>query len=39
MWAGADSRSSGPMFDDDEDDPDGHITALDAATFSKDSQI
>lgn len=39
MWAGANPRSSGPMFDDDEDDPDGYITALDAATYSKDSQI
>ena len=39
MWAGADPRSSGPMFDDDEDDPDGYITALDAATYSKDFQI
>ena len=39
MWAGANPRSSGPMFDDDEDDPDGYVTALDAATYSKDSQI
>lgn len=39
MWAGANPRSSGPMFDDDEDDPDGYITALDAATYAKDSQI
>ncbi len=27
MWAGADPRSAGPMFDDDEDDPAGYITA------------
>ena len=39
MWAGANPRSSGPTFDDDEDDPDEYITALDAATYSKDSQI
>jgi hypothetical protein len=39
MWAGADPRSTGPMFDDDEDDPDGYITALRAATYSKDFQI
>lgn len=38
MWAGANPRSSGPMFDD-ADDPDGYTTALDAATYSKDSQI
>jgi ankyrin repeat protein len=40
LWAGANPRSSGPMFDDDdEDDPDGYTTALDAATYSKDAQI
>lgn len=39
MWAGANPRSSGPAFNDDEDDPDGYTTALDAATYSKDSQI
>lgn len=39
MWAGADPRSTGPMFDDDEDDPDGYITAFHAATYSKDFQI
>ena len=39
MWAGADPRSAGPMFDDDEDDPAGYITALHAATYSKDFQI
>lgn len=39
MWVGANPRSSGPMFDYDEDDPDGYTTALDAATFCKDVQI
>jgi hypothetical protein len=39
MWAGANPRSSGQMFDDDEDDPEGYVTALEAATYSRDSQI
>ena len=39
MWAGADPRSSGPMFDYDEDDADGYTTALDAATYCDNVQI
>src|SRR6266498_1422690 len=39
MWAGADPRSRGPMFDYDEDDADGYTTALDAATYCDNVQI
>jgi len=39
MWAGADPRSRGPVFDDYEDDPDGFSTAFDAATYCDDVQV
>jgi hypothetical protein len=39
MWAGADPRSRGAMFDYDEDDADGYTTALDAATYCDNVQI
>jgi hypothetical protein len=39
MWAGADPRSTGPTLDDYDDDPDEYLTALTAATYSKDFQI
>jgi len=39
MWAGADPRSSGPTLDDDDDDPDEYLTALTAASYSKNFQI
>jgi ankyrin repeat protein len=39
IWAGADPRSAGPVFDDDEDDPDGFSTAFDAATYCDDVQV
>jgi len=41
MWAGADPRSSGPTLEYYDDDPDEawHLTALVAATYSKDLQV